>query len=191
MAALEWWLTTDHEERHAKDEAKLANMRQALEDTAGIGNMEIVHVGAHTGSTLQVGIDSEVAGKDERQVVAELDGGVPRIRVGGGEDSITIHAHPLNEGEEEIIIDRLKAVLIGLSCPIILCCGLLSIFVPVPSRIDYLICYWRVIINDARCTCFRRWRFAQFNSERGKIGMRSHLRFSLKNPKPLGRQSAR
>jgi hypothetical protein len=88
-------------------------MRQALEDTAGIGNMEIVHVGAHTGSTLQVGIDSEVAGKDARQVVAELDSGEPRIRVGGGEDSITIHAHPLNEGEEEIIIDRLKAVLIG------------------------------------------------------------------------------
>lgn len=111
VAALEWWLTTDHEERHAKDEAKLANMRQALENTAGIGNMEIVHVGAHTGSTLHVGIDSEVAGKDAKQVVAELNNGVPRIRVGGSDDSIIIHAHTLNEGEEEIVVDRLKAVL--------------------------------------------------------------------------------
>ena len=113
MAALEWWLNADHEERHAKDEAKLASMQQALEGVAGVGEMEIVHVGAHTGSTLQVGIDSEVAGKDARQVVAELDAGEPRIRVGGGEDSITIHAHPLNEGEEEIVVDRLKVLLTG------------------------------------------------------------------------------
>ena len=111
VAALEWWLNADHEERHAKDEARLANMQQVLENTEGIGKMEIVHVGAHTGSTLHVGIDSEVAGKDARQVVAELDGGVPRIRVGGSDDSIIIHGHTLNEGEEEIVIDRLKAVL--------------------------------------------------------------------------------
>ena len=111
VAALEWWLNADHDERHAKDEARLASMQQALEGVAGVGEMEIVHVATHTGSTLQVGIDSEVSGKDARQVVAELDAGEPRIRVGGGEDSITIHAHPLNEGEEEIIIDRLKAVL--------------------------------------------------------------------------------
>ena len=111
VAALEWWLNADHDERHAKDEALLANMQQALENTEGIGKMEIVHVGAHTGSTLHVGIDSEVAGKDARQVVAELDGGVPRIRVGGSDDSIIIHGHTLNEGEEEIVIDRLKAVL--------------------------------------------------------------------------------
>ena len=113
VAALEWWLNADHDQRHAKDEARLASMQQALENTAGIGKMEIVHVGAHTGSTLQVGIDSEVAGKDARQVVAELDAGEPRIRVGGSDDSIIIHAHTLNEGEEEIVIDRLKTVLIG------------------------------------------------------------------------------
>ena len=113
VAALEWWLNADHEERHAKDEARLANMQQALENTVGIGKMEIVHVGAHTGSTLHVGIDSEVAGKDARQVVAELDAGVPRIRVGGSDDSIIIHVHTLNEGEEAIIIDRLKSVLIS------------------------------------------------------------------------------
>ena len=111
VAALEWWLNADHEERHANDEARLANMQQTLENIAGIGKMEIVHVGAHTGSTLHVGIDSEVAGKDARQVVAELDNGVPRIRVGGSDDSIIIHGHTLNEGEEEIVIDRLKAVL--------------------------------------------------------------------------------
>ena len=111
VAALEWWLNADHEERHANDEARLANMQQTLENIAGIGKMEIVHVGAHTGSTLHVGIDSEVAGKGARQVVAELDNGVPRIRVGGSDDSIIIHGHTLNEGEEEIVIDRLKAVL--------------------------------------------------------------------------------
>lgn len=111
VAALEWWLNADHDKRHAKDEARLTNMQQALENTAGIGKMEIVHVGAHTGSTLHVGIDSEVAGKNARQVVAELDNGVPRIRVGGSDDSIIIHGHTLNKGEEEIVIDRLKAVL--------------------------------------------------------------------------------
>lgn len=111
VAALEWWLNADHEERHANDEARLADMQQTLENIAGIGKMEIVHVGAHTGSTLHVGIDSEVVGKDARQVVAELDNGVPRIRVGGSDDSIIIHGHTLNEGEEEIVIDRLKAVL--------------------------------------------------------------------------------
>lgn len=111
VAALEWWLNADHEERHANDEARLANMQQTLENIAGIGKMEIVHVGAHTGSTLHVGIDSEVAGKDARQVVAELDAGEPRIRVGGSDDSIIIHGHTLNEGEEEIVIDRLKTVL--------------------------------------------------------------------------------
>jgi hypothetical protein len=88
-------------------------MQQALENIVGIGEMEIIRNSTHIGSTLQVGIDSEAAGKDARQVVAELDAGEPRIRVGGGEDSISIHAHPLNEGEEDIIIDRLKAVLIN------------------------------------------------------------------------------
>ena len=111
VAALEWWLNADHAERHAKDEATLAGMQQALENTEGVGEMEIVHVGAHTGSTLHVGVDSEVAGKDAGQVVAELNNGVPRIRVGGSDDSIIIHGHTLNEGEEEIVIDRLKAVL--------------------------------------------------------------------------------
>ena len=111
VAALEWWLNADHAERHAKDEARLTNMQQALENTEGIGKMEIVHVGAHTGSTLHVGIDSEVAGKDAGQVVAELNNGAPRIRVGGSDDSIIIHAHTLNDGEEEIVVDRLKAVL--------------------------------------------------------------------------------
>ena len=113
VAALEWWLTTDHEERHAKDEARLASMQQTLEGIAGIGQMGIIRNSTHIGSTLQVGIDSESTGKDARQVVAELDAGEPRIRVGGGTDSIAIHAHTLNEGEEEIVINRLKAVLIG------------------------------------------------------------------------------
>jgi L-seryl-tRNA(Ser) seleniumtransferase len=113
VAALEWWLTTDHEERHAKDEARLASMQRTLEGIAGVGKMEIIRNSTHIGSTLQVGIDLEAAGKDARQVVAELDAGEPRIRVGGDEDSITIHAHTLNVGEEEIVINRLKAVLIG------------------------------------------------------------------------------
>ena len=113
VAALEWWLNADHDGRHAKDEAKLASMQQALEGVPGVRAMEIVHVGAHTGSTLHVGIDSKVAGKHARQVVAELDTGDPRIRVGGSDDSIIIHAHTLNEGEEEIVVNRLKTVLIG------------------------------------------------------------------------------
>lgn len=113
VAALEWWLTADHEVRHAKDEARLADMQLALEGIPGIGEMGIVHVGAHTGSTLQVSIDSEVSGKNAGQVVAELDTGIPRIRVGGTEDGIIIHAHTLNEGEEEIVVDQLKAVLLG------------------------------------------------------------------------------
>ena len=88
-------------------------MQQTLEGIAGIGQMGIIRNSTHIGSTLQVGIDSESTGKDARQVVAELDAGEPRIRVGGGTDSIAIHAHTLNEGEEEIVINRLKAVLIG------------------------------------------------------------------------------
>ena len=113
VAALEWWLNADHDERHAMDEARLASIQQALENIAGVGEMEIVHVGAHTGSTLHVGIDSEIAGKNARQVVGELDAGEPRIRVGGNDDSIIIHAHTLNEGEAEIVVDRLKTVLTG------------------------------------------------------------------------------
>ena len=88
-------------------------MQRTLEGIAGVGKMEIIRNSTHIGSTLQVGIDLEAAGKDARQVVAELDAGEPRIRVGGDEDSITIHAHTLNVGEEEIVINRLKAVLIG------------------------------------------------------------------------------
>ncbi len=111
VAALEWWLTTDHEARHAKNEARLANMQQALEGVAGVGQMEIIRNETHSGSTLQVGIDAEAVGKDARQVVIELDTGEPRIRVGGGADSITIHAHTLNEREDKIVVDRLKVVL--------------------------------------------------------------------------------
>ena len=52
-------------------------------------------------------------GKNADEVAKELLDGSPRIRLAGegGDDTLVVNVHTLNEGEEQIIADRMKEVL--------------------------------------------------------------------------------
>ena len=114
VAALEAWVTMDHQARVEGYEARLLGMQQMLKDVPTITETEIVRNDTHIGPILRIALDTAALGKNAPQVLTELHAGTPRIRAGGGgDDSITIHAHTLNQGEEEIIVDRLQVLLAG------------------------------------------------------------------------------
>ena len=45
------------------------------------------------------------------QVVAELDEGEPRVKVGGAGNTVNVAVFPLNPGDETVVAERLAAVL--------------------------------------------------------------------------------
>ena len=63
------------------------------------------------GSTIHVVVDPAL-GKTAQQMSDELDAGAPRIWVGvQGNDTVTMNMHTLNDGEEDIIAERLTRIL--------------------------------------------------------------------------------
>ncbi len=74
----------------------------------------VVPVKGYWGSTLKVVVDARSLGKTAAEVAKELFDGDPSIRVSTeGDDTVTVNAHALNEGEETVVAERLRDALIG------------------------------------------------------------------------------
>ena len=111
VASLKAWFTMNHEDRLLENERRLSTMQTKLQ---GIPNVEatVAQSKQFWGFTLYVGLDSKALGKNAQQVAAELDQGNPRIMVETeDEEKITVIPHGLHEGEEDIVVDRLREVL--------------------------------------------------------------------------------
>ena len=110
VAALDRWFSMNHEDRFLEYERKASAIQKAV---AGVSKAraQLVENNRFWGSTLHVVVDPAL-GKTAQQVSDELDAGAPRIWVGvQGNDTITMNMHTLNEGEQDIIAERLTQIL--------------------------------------------------------------------------------
>jgi len=114
-AAVREWLTMNHEERIAKLDAKLTHIEKAI---TGIPGVRIEADRDPTGASvfnLMLHIDEDVTGISEDEVVARLKDGDPPVwtRVNPYFGGMQVGMVGLNDGEEQVVADRLSAVLKG------------------------------------------------------------------------------
>ena len=104
VAALEAWFTMNHEDRLLGYDARLEALRRQLGGVLRIADMKVVSTGAFSGSRLELVLDSAV-GKTAQEFADELlITPSPGIRVGvPAEDTISIGAHTMQDGDDEII----------------------------------------------------------------------------------------
>ncbi len=113
VTAVERWLKMNHEDRLLVYEERLDTARQILAGTPGL-HLEIENVPQYYGSSLNVTVDPGVVGKTVQDIADELDGGNPRIWVMVTDDrTFEVNAHALNEGEEVIVAERIRAAARG------------------------------------------------------------------------------
>ena len=112
VVALEGWFLMNHEDRIGEYERKMSVIQSGLAGISYVEASPIPH-DSYLVTQLQVRIGSDSV-KSAQEVVDELDAGTPRIKVRfAGGDSFTIVPHTLNEGEEDILAERLSSVLIS------------------------------------------------------------------------------
>ena len=113
VAAVEAWFTMNHEDRLLGYEDRLTDLQDDLRGIPGI-ETKIVRNQRYWGVGLHVVLDTKALGKTAEEVSEELDAGDPRIWVNvEGDDTIPVNVHTMNEGEEHIVADRLREVLLG------------------------------------------------------------------------------
>ena len=92
--------------------------RHIAEATAGIKGLEARFTKAYENKfspaspLLHVHFDDSTS-KTATEVVAELEAGEPSILASGGGSSLTVGPQTLQDGEAEIIADRLRKILVG------------------------------------------------------------------------------
>jgi L-seryl-tRNA(Ser) seleniumtransferase len=108
-AALKEWLSMDHEARYASYEARMATTRQALKD---LQTIELVDPD-RSREDLWIRVDAEKLGRTAAEVVDELHEGNPSIwvRQDGDEHHFSLYFGALPEGQEALIVERLKGIL--------------------------------------------------------------------------------
>ena len=112
VTALESWFSTNHEDRLMENDRRLSGIQSRLRGISGV-TARVDQRERYWGFTLLVKVGPDAA-KTADQVVKELEEGTPRILVETeGDDTVTVVAHTLNEGEEDIVADRLVEVLSG------------------------------------------------------------------------------
>ncbi|MCH8817442.1 MAG: aminotransferase class V-fold PLP-dependent enzyme [Chloroflexi bacterium] len=114
-AAVREWLTMNHEERIAKLDGKLSTIEKAV---TGIPGVQVEADRDPTGASvfnLFLSIDESVTGVSEEEVVARLKDGDPPIwtRVNPYFGGLQVGTVGLNDGEEQVVAERLVAALRG------------------------------------------------------------------------------
>lgn len=114
VAAFDGWVSMDHNERIANYEHKYDIILQRLEGIPTVKEMKSVWNNHFWAVGLHFVLDTDLLGKEAKDVAEELENGSPRIRVStDGKDTVVINAHNLSGGEELEIADRLRQVLSG------------------------------------------------------------------------------
>ena len=112
VTALEEWVNTDHEERLVRYGVRFSAIERAVQGVSGVKETRVVPTNNFVGLMLHLALDTDKLGKTATDVFNELLDTTPRIRLAvEGEDTLTVNVHTLNEGEEQIIADRLRDLL--------------------------------------------------------------------------------
>jgi L-seryl-tRNA(Ser) seleniumtransferase len=110
-AAVKRWFTIDHEQRLATFDARMHVIQQGLKRIRGVAASAPKAPPVGPDVSLTVTVDPKTAGKTAAQVAAELRDGDPPIWIRQTGDDLFVHVPTLNDGEEKIVLDRLKAAL--------------------------------------------------------------------------------
>ena len=112
VAAVQVWMTTNHEDRLADAERRTRVILGAVDGVPGLQAEMIDNVIGHQPYGLTIRVDPSVTGFDIYELRDRLKEGDPPIwtRVRDGEDFIIIHMFGLNEGEDQIVGDRIAAL---------------------------------------------------------------------------------
>jgi L-seryl-tRNA(Ser) seleniumtransferase len=103
--ALKCYLDTDEAAEVAREQRILARIADRLED------LPSAQISLADGTKLQIKLDPAVVSVNTEQVAATLLSTDPSILLSGCGDKITIRANLLQDGEEQIIADRLRQVI--------------------------------------------------------------------------------
>ena len=112
VAAVQVWMTMNHEDRLADAERRTRVILGAVDGVPGLKAEMIDNVIGHQPYGLTIRVDPAVAGFDIYELRDRLKDGDPPIwtRVRDGEDFIIIHMFGLNEGEDQIVGERIAAL---------------------------------------------------------------------------------
>lgn len=110
-AAVKRWFTMDHEQRLAVFDSRMRVVQQGLRGVKGVTASLPKDPPVGPGVGLTVKVDPMVTGKTAAQVVAELKRGDPPIWMGAEGDNLYVHVPTLNDGEDRVVMERLKKVL--------------------------------------------------------------------------------
>ena len=113
VAAVKRWMTIDHEDRLAQAEQQCQTIIGPLRGIPGVKVELIDNVVGHLAYGVSLHVDPAVAGLTVQELVDRLKAGDPPIwtRARDGEDWIDIHVFGLSEGEDEIVGERIAALL--------------------------------------------------------------------------------
>ena len=112
VAAVQVWMTMNHEDRLADAERRTRVILEAVEGVPGLKADMIDNVIGHQPYGLTIRVDQSVTGFDIYELRDRLREGDPPIwtRVRDGEDFIIIHMFGLNPGEDQIVGERIAAL---------------------------------------------------------------------------------
>ena len=109
VAAVEEWMTLNHENRLEDIEYRTNEVINILSDTKAINATKIINVTGHQPFGLEVRINNNICNLSLVDLVDHLRKGTPPIwtRVVDGNDHITIHMFGLKEGENKLVGQRI------------------------------------------------------------------------------------
>ncbi len=109
VAAVKRWMTMNHEERLADTETKCRTMLAPLQGIPGVTAELIDNIVGHQPYGVTLEVDETIAGISCHDIVERLKSGEPPIwtRVREGDTGIILHAFGLNEGEDDIVGNRI------------------------------------------------------------------------------------
>ena len=114
VAAVNLWMTMNHEERLADIEGRCQTMISLLKGIPGISVEMIENVIGHMPFGVTLSVDPVVTGMTAEDIVVKLKEGDPPIWTRTGpEGDITIHMFGLAHGEESVVGERIAALVNG------------------------------------------------------------------------------
>jgi len=115
LTAVKLYVKMDHEARASQDEEVVAGWCSELNRIPGVhAERSFPNEAGQPLPRAKVTIDTDRAGRSRDQVVKELETGAPAILVSqAGADGIYLNPMTLADGEEQIVLDRLKAILLA------------------------------------------------------------------------------
>lgn len=112
VVALDAWFNKNHEERIHQYDQRAYTIAKGLSDISGLDVQLTWRSDTYYGSYLTLNIDINKLGRSADDISTELLHGDPSILMRGlDESSLLVWVYTLNDGEDEIIVERMREIL--------------------------------------------------------------------------------